>query len=283
MKLPYEKISLVELEENLLNNDSPSDVIDVCGFFLCQHGWAKVLLNKQTYIIKEGDVYIYTPASYIRLIERSEDLEGMAVKSWLNVVIPFIKNTMDTQQLLQLRDKPCITLTTEQRHRLEHLTDMLEEHRLRLESMNGDALGAGILRQQINNLAETCFDELLYDYFCNTGIEPVQQDGRDKIFQLFMLSLMRNYKKHREVSYYAQEQCLSPRYFSTVVREKSGHTASEWIIEMVVSNACQMLSHTDKSIKEIADELNFPTQSFFGKYFKNYVGISPKEYKKRGK
>ena len=33
-------------------------------------------------------------------------------------------------------------------------------------------------------------------------------------------------------------------------------------------------------IKEIADQLNFPTQSFFGKYFKQYVGISPKEYRK---
>jgi AraC family transcriptional activator of pobA len=31
---------------------------------------------------------------------------------------------------------------------------------------------------------------------------------------------------------------------------------------------------------EIADQLNFPTQSFFGKYFKQYVGISPKEYRK---
>jgi AraC-like DNA-binding protein len=44
-----------------------------------------------------------------------------------------------------------------------------------------------------------------------------------------------------------------------------------------------MLGFTNISIKEIADKLNFPTQTFFGKYFKQYVGISPKEYRKRCK
>ena len=42
-----------------------------------------------------------------------------------------------------------------------------------------------------------------------------------------------------------------------------------------------MLDNTDLSIKEIATKLNFPTQSFFGKYFKQYVGISPKEYRNK--
>ena len=37
----------------------------------------------------------------------------------------------------------------------------------------------------------------------------------------------------------------------------------------------------DLTIKEIATKLNFPTQSFFGKYFKQYVGVSPKEYRNK--
>ena len=41
----------------------------------------------------------------------------------------------------------------------------------------------------------------------------------------------------------------------------------------------QMLETSDMSIKEIAMTMNFPTQSFFGKYFKQYVGISPKDYR----
>ena len=48
-----------------------------------------------------------------------------------------------------------------------------------------------------------------------------------------------------------------------------------------ITEAKYLLDNTDLSIKEIATKLNFPTQSFFGKYFKQYVGISPKEYRNK--
>ncbi|KAA6314445.1 hypothetical protein EZS27_034938 [termite gut metagenome] len=41
-----------------------------------------------------------------------------------------------------------------------------------------------------------------------------------------------------------------------------------------------LLKSTNMTIQQISDELNFPSQSFFGKYFKRQVGVSPKEYKK---
>ena len=52
---------------------------------------------------------------------------------------------------------------------------------------------------------------------------------------------------------------------------------------MVISSVRQVLTSTDLSIKEIAMEYNFPSQSFFGKYFKQYVGVSPKEYRKKAR
>lgn len=50
---------------------------------------------------------------------------------------------------------------------------------------------------------------------------------------------------------------------------------------MVITEAKQLLENSDLTIKEIATKLNFPTQSFFGKYFKQYVGVSPKEYRNK--
>lgn len=58
-------------------------------------------------------------------------------------------------------------------------------------------------------------------------------------------------------------------------------SALQWIIQNVITEAKYLLDNTDLSIKEIATKLNFPTQSFFGKYFKQYVGISPKEYRNK--
>jgi len=43
-----------------------------------------------------------------------------------------------------------------------------------------------------------------------------------------------------------------------------------------------LLKSTNKTVEQISDELNFPSQSFFGKYFKRVTGMSPKEYKGKG-
>ena len=90
-----------------------------------------------------------------------------------------------------------------------------------------------------------------------------------------------SFHQERDVTFYADKQCLSARYFSSVIKEKSGSSALQWIIQNVITEAKYLLDNTDLSIKEIATKLNFPTQSFFGKYFKQYVGISPKEYRNK--
>ena len=43
---------------------------------------------------------------------------------------------------------------------------------------------------------------------------------------------------------------------------------------------CLLLRNTSKSIKELAAHMNFPSQSFFGKYFKEHVGMTPMSYRK---
>lgn len=123
--------------------------------------------------------------------------------------------------------------------------------------------------------------ELLNIYFNNKPQTPLPQDKKDKIFQNFMITLYRYYHQERDVTFYANKQCLSARYFSSVIKEKSGSSALQWIIQNVITEAKYLLDNTDLSIKEIATKLNFPTQSFFGKYFKQYVGISPKEYRNK--
>ena len=72
-----------------------------------------------------------------------------------------------------------------------------------------------------------------------------------------------------------------PDIFLLSSRRNQGSSALQWIIQNVITEAKYLLDNTDLSIKEIATKLNFPTQSFFGKYFKQYVGISPKEYRNK--
>ena len=56
-------------------------------------------------------------------------------------------------------------------------------------------------------------------------------------------------------------------------------TALEWIERYVVLYAKSCLSSTAMTIQQISDELDFPSQSVFGKYFKRVEGVSPKAYR----
>ena len=103
---------------------------------------------------------------------------------------------------------------------------------------------------------------------------------KEYIFERFYESLVESYQSERSVKYYADQLCLTPKHLSGVVKEVSGKTVGEWIDELVVLEAKALLNSSSMNIQEIADRLNFANQSFFGKYFKHYTGMSPKEYRK---
>jgi AraC-like DNA-binding protein len=64
-----------------------------------------------------------------------------------------------------------------------------------------------------------------------------------------------------------------------VIKDTTGKSANEWIDDHVILEAKALLKSTNMTVLQVGDELNFPCQSFFGKYFKRIVGISPREYK----
>ena len=237
-----------------------------CGLFFCRKGNVEVSLEDKHFQINPGDVYIYMASTLVHLLHKSEDAEGVMVEVDLDYIIPIVNRVINVENQLFMRKHPCISLSDKQRAHLEYLLDNLRE---RIEA-----------EELIKSMGQTFCYEILNMYFANQPMQPLPQNKKDVIFQNFMLALFRLYRKERDVAYYARMQHITPRYFSTIIKEKSGNSALQWIVQMVITEAKQLLEGSDLSIKEIADQLNFPTQSFFGKYFKQYVGISPKEYRK---
>jgi len=94
-----------------------------------------------------------------------------------------------------------------------------------------------------------------------------------------MHELTTHYKEERSVSFYADKLCISSKYLSSLVKEVSDKNPVEWITQCVIFESKTLLKSTDMSIQQISDLLNFPNQSFFGKYFKRYCGMSPLQYK----
>ena len=101
------------------------------------------------------------------------------------------------------------------------------------------------------------------------------------ILRKFMELLSKDKGMHRSVSYFANELCYTPKHFSKVIKQACGRTPLDLINETAVEHIKYRLKRSEKSIKEIAEEFNFPNQSFFGKYVKAHLGTSPANYRNR--
>lgn len=83
----------------------------------------------------------------------------------------------------------------------------------------------------------------------------------------------------RMVAHYADMLNVSPKYLTKVVKNSTGKTPGEIIDEMVTLEAQVMLADTKKNVAEVAEALQFPDASTFGKYFKKHAGFSPQAYR----
>lgn len=103
---------------------------------------------------------------------------------------------------------------------------------------------------------------------------------QEKILEAFLALLKDNYKQHRAINWYADKMCISPRYLSREVMNASGRSPLSWIEDYVCTEAKALLCSTNMTVFQVADALNFETQSLFGKYFHRVVGQSPLAYRK---
>ncbi|MDR0864903.1 MAG: helix-turn-helix domain-containing protein [Candidatus Symbiothrix sp.] len=110
-------------------------------------------------------------------------------------------------------------------------------------------------------------------------IEPEKPNRQVVLVEKFTNLVRENYRMQRETAFYADKLCLTPKYLSEVIKVASGKSVSEWIDDYVILEAKALLKSTNMTIQQISEELNFPSQSFFGKYFKRNTGVSPSEYK----
>ena len=94
----------------------------------------------------------------------------------------------------------------------------------------------------------------------------------------FMQLLKEHYVSERNIGFYADKLCLSPKYLSQMVLAASGRHVKDWVRDYVILEAKALLRSRQYTVSQVSDMLNFPNQSFFGVYFKKAVGCSPSAY-----
>lgn len=134
--------------------------------------------------------------------------------------------------------------------------------------------------QAVRSLMLTVF----YGYFFKThgDLEKEVAGVRgETVFNNFITLLKKNYRQRRDVGFYSDKLCLTPKYLSSLIKRVSGKTITDWIDDFVLTESKALLRSTDLSVSQICDGLNFDSQTVFGKFFKRKTGMSPREYRKK--
>ena len=254
-------------------SSSPTSLNAAC-LTVCLKGWCKLELNLQQCEMREGMLGIILPDQIVLQRERSDDFSGSFIavsRDFMDLVIPTMQQLFP--MFFMIKERPCIAVTADELQAFEEYHSFLWSKVKLKDNPYRKEITQGLLM--------ALFYEI-YDIYQGHAVkERTPKSRKEDLFARFIRYVYEFYKEERSVSFYADKMFLTPKHLSTVVKEVSGKTAGEWIDSLVILEAKAMLKSSEQSIQEIADELHFANQSFFGKYFKHHTGFSPKEYRKQ--
>ncbi|MBR1412170.1 MAG: AraC family transcriptional regulator [Prevotella sp.] len=241
---------------------------------MCKKGKAQYSIDTRQQVVKPGDLLFVSERHVIDNYEASPDFECLCIMLTTEYYHGFVQDVKNVSSLLLFSmNNPVVPLTNKE---IQVFTNYFETIREKM---------ADTSHHYRSPLIKALLLAMFYDM--SNVIYRVERQGNRKhtraeaIFAHFIRLLEDNFRTQHRVSWYAEQLCITPKYLSEIVKKISLRTPNEWIDSYVILEARVLLKNTTKSIKEITDELNFPNQSFLGKYFKEHVGVSPSEYRKR--
>jgi AraC family transcriptional regulator, transcriptional activator of pobA len=164
-----------------------------------------------------------------------------------------------------------VDLDAEFQAKMERLLESFEEEFQSDEEIKGEMLRMLLVRLiiKITRLAKKQY----------LGTEEVVEEKFNLIRQ-FNLLVEIHFRKEKQVAFYADLLNKSPKTISNYFSLYSKKTPSQIIQERIIQEAKRLFYYTDKSVKEIADELGFEDVAHFSKFFKNATSQNPSELKK---
>lgn len=90
-----------------------------------------------------------------------------------------------------------------------------------------------------------------------------------------------NYQNEISLDETSRQINISPYYFSKLFKEEIGQSFIEYVTGIRMDKAKELLTRTDKSMKEICNAIGYADPNYFSRTFKKNVGVTPTEYKEK--
>ena len=242
------------------------------SLIICRKGKMRIRVNLKEMTVEPNDVLLVTPGSIVDMVI----CEGECRMAVIHIDNDKVSHQPNVKILLQLRsiikNESFVTRFSE-----AAIVQFVEAYK-----MVRRVIDDGSLRFK-DEAIEGSF-QVMAAYWMNEiavqseSAKPTVLSRNEQLFQTFIRLVQKNYMVHREVSFYADQICITAKYLGVVVAQVSGRRPLDWIRDYVILDAKAMLLSREYSIQQISQLLNFPNPSFFSKYFREAVGYSPSKY-----
>ena len=248
-------------------------VTDV-GIIVCTSGSFSFTCEGVEYQVATGETAFLSHDVCFKVTRHSTDCSVVIILYRVDSIRDILGNTVVGMKFMEfVNPKACRVMHTGHEDELTHYSQLLA-------AGNGDANVFALNERRLLLLSLTY---RLCSIFRALSADGDNEPSRKlETYMRLMQLIDSHYAEERGVRYYADRLCLSPKYLTMLVKSVSGNTVQQLVFKAITKKAVSLITTTDKSIKEIADILNFPNASAFGTFFKKQVGMSPINYRQKG-
>ncbi len=247
-------------------------LLDSYNFVLCTRGECHVNIYTSDYTIRANNIVTLLPNSYFRVIDQSPDTELYIVSFSQRILTSADIFAIVLEHITHIIENPVIEFSP-------NVTEILCEYINLLRRVKGEL--------RISENIEFV-NSILKQFIIGIGSKHrVIEEKRTHIdrSRALVAELIRlvalHYVEERGVTFYASKMSVTPQHLSSVVRRVTQRTITDIIAMFVIIDAQTKLFSTDLTIGEISAALHFDDISIFGRYFKRYTQLSPRQYRGR--
>lgn len=275
-KLRLEKLTDKDIAVFNELGDLPKENVHAEAYaaILCLAGKASCTMDGVEYHLEKNDLMLAHPNQFIQNAMVSCDFEchGMLMSpAYFENIFLLGGNIWEVS--LIIREQPTLHLSEQE------VYDFLLNFKVLKHKLTATDL------PHHEQIVKLMLQSLVFEFYDRISPMLKQQapshnySSAEVIFKRFVSLASKEAPLRHDVTYYAGELCITPKYLSSVCKKQAGKTASELINGLTINYIKNMLTSSDKTIKEIANATGFDNLSFFGKYVKRELGMSPRQFR----
>lgn len=275
-----EKIPLIDCPIDYIFGEASGKILNEYGRFPCKiqcavyafmlQGSATATLNITQYDFHKNDLIYLHLGSFFLVHNFSEDARLM----YIVFSSSFVEKNAYGMRRMSLPSQafnPIVHMNEEQAGVITMFSGLLDKAINCTPSMLSSERMVYVF-----NLIQQTYAEL---FISADNKQSHLQDRKTEIYQEYNDLVLRHYHEWHHVAAYAEALCITVPHLCSTIKQASGRTAGDIIVDAILMDAKAQLKITTLPIKEIANTLGFENVAFFNRFFKSHVGITPKAYR----